>query len=85
VRETAAIGIPHPVLGQAIVVIATPREGSNLDTNALLTACKFNLPAFMLPSQIILREDNLPRNPNGKIDRKLLAQEIQSTFVKAKT
>lgn len=85
VGEAAAIGIPHPVLGQAIVVIATPREGTNLDTNALLTACKLNLPAFMLPSQIILREDNLPRNPNGKIDRKLLAQEVQNTFVEAKT
>jgi acyl-CoA ligase (AMP-forming) (exosortase A-associated) len=85
VGETAAIGIPHPVLGQAIVVIATPRGGANLDTNELLTACKLNLPAFMLPSQIILREDNLPRNPNGKIDRKLLAQEIQNTFVKDKT
>ncbi len=85
VGEAAAIGIPHPVLGQTIVVIATPREGTNLDTNELLTACKLNLPAFMLPSQIILREDNLPRNPNGKIDRKLLAQEIQHTFVKDKT
>ena len=46
VGEAAAIGIPHPVLGQAIVVIATPRKGTNLDINAVLTACKLNLPAF---------------------------------------
>ncbi len=84
VGEAVAIGIPHPVLGHAIVVIVTPRESTNIDANALLTACKLNLPAFMLPSQIILREGNLPRNPNGKIDRKLLAKEIQNTFVKTK-
>jgi acyl-CoA synthetase (AMP-forming)/AMP-acid ligase II len=34
----------------------------------------------MLPSRIELRQGNLPRNPNGKIDRKLLAQELQHAF-----
>lgn len=80
VGEAAALGIPHPVLGQAIVVIVTPREGAKVDHDALLAACKLHLPAFMLPSRIESREGNLPRNPNGKIDRKLLAQELQNTF-----
>jgi acyl-CoA ligase (AMP-forming) (exosortase A-associated) len=80
VAEVAAIGVPHPVLGQAIIVIATPRTGVNLDQEALLAACKLHLPAFMLPSRIELRQGNLPRNPNGKIDRKLLAQELQHAF-----
>jgi acyl-coenzyme A synthetase/AMP-(fatty) acid ligase len=34
----------------------------------------------MLPSRIEFRQENLPRNPNGKIDRKLLAQELQNAF-----
>lgn len=80
VGEVAAIGIPHPVLGQAIVAIVTPREGARVDQDALLMACKLHLPAFMLPSRIESREGNLPRNPNGKIDRKLLAQQLQNTF-----
>ncbi len=80
VAEAAAIGVPHPVLGQAIVVVATPRAGTSLDREALLTACKLHLPAFMLPSRIESRQGNLPRNPNGKIDRKLLAQELQDAF-----
>jgi acyl-CoA ligase (AMP-forming) (exosortase A-associated) len=80
VAEAAAIGVPHPVLGQAIVVVATPRAGVNLDQEALLAACKLHLPAFMLPSRIEFREGNLPRNPNGKIDRKLLVQELQHAF-----
>lgn len=79
VGEVAVIGIPHPVLGQAIVAIVTPREGASVDHDALLATCKVHLPAFMLPSRIESREGNLPRNPNGKIDRKLLAQELQNT------
>ena len=81
VGEAAAIGIPHPVLGQAIVLIVTSRGDGKLDHDALAVACKLHLPAFMLPSRIESREGNLPRNPNGKIDRKLLAQELQDTFM----
>src|SRR5262249_35984674 len=76
VAETAALGIPHPVLGQAIVVIATPRGAAELDVDGLLTECKRRLPAFMVPALIKPRSGNLPRNPNGKIDRKLLAQDL---------
>jgi acyl-CoA synthetase (AMP-forming)/AMP-acid ligase II len=85
IDEAAAIGIPHLVLGQAIVLIVTPREGTNVDADALLAACKLNLPAFMLPSQIIFKEAPLPHNSNGKIDRELLSREIQNNIVKAKT
>ena len=85
VGEAVAVGIPHPVLGQAIIVIVTSRGGANFDTDVLLTACKLNLPAFMVPSKILLREGNLPRNPNGKIDRKLLTKEVQENSIKAKT
>ena len=80
VAEAIAIGVPHPVLGQAIVVIVTARKAIQLDADNLLAACKRRLPAYMLPSHIEVREGNLPRNPNGKIDRKLLLQEMQHLF-----
>jgi len=81
VAEAAAIGVAHPVLGQAIVLVVTSRTGESLDEEALLAACKRHLPAFMLPSRIEFKQGNLPRNPNGKIDRKLIAQELQSAFM----
>ena len=81
VGEAAAIGVAHPMLGQAIVLIVTARSGRNLEQDELLSACKLHLPAFMLPSRVEVREGSLPRNPNGKIDRKLLAQEFQNTFM----
>jgi acyl-CoA synthetase (AMP-forming)/AMP-acid ligase II len=81
VGEAAAVGVAHPVLGQAIVVIVTARPRGYLNQEELLSACKVHLPAFMLPSRIEVREGSLPRNPNGKIDRKLLAQEFQNAFM----
>jgi acyl-CoA ligase (AMP-forming) (exosortase A-associated) len=80
VGESAALGIPHPVLGQAIVVVATARDGVRLDTEALLAQCRQRLPAFMVPALVKAREGSLPRNPNGKIDRKLMAQELLGLF-----
>lgn len=79
VAEAAAFGVPHPMLGQAIVAVAVPRDGA-LDSDALLGECKQRLPAFMVPSRIHLREASLPRNPNGKIDRKRLAGELHDVF-----
>jgi acyl-CoA synthetase (AMP-forming)/AMP-acid ligase II len=80
VGEVAAFGIPHPVLGQAIVVVATARDGVRLDAEALLVQCRQQLPAFMVPARVTVREGSLPRNPNGKIDRKLMASEMQNQF-----
>lgn len=80
VAEAAAFGVPHPTLGQAIVVVAVPRTGFALDRDVLQSACKQHLPAFMQPALIELRQTSLPRNPNGKIDRKMLAGEFQQAF-----
>ena len=46
----------------------------------LLAACKQQLPAFMVPAQIVVRDVPLPRNPNGKIDRKALGLELAELF-----
>jgi acyl-CoA synthetase (AMP-forming)/AMP-acid ligase II len=80
VAEAAALGIAHPVLGQAIVVVATARDGARLDAQEVLAQCRQRLPAFMVPERVTVREGSLPRNPNGKIDRKLMAHEMQDLF-----
>ncbi len=85
VGECAALGVEHPVLGQAIVLIATPREGGldsgPLDEPTLLAACKARFPAYMVPARVVIRPEPLPRNPNGKIDRKRLIEEAASLLV----
>jgi acyl-CoA ligase (AMP-forming) (exosortase A-associated) len=73
VGECVAFGVDHPALGQAIRVIATPPAGSSLESDALLAECRKHMPAYMVPAAIEIRPGPLPRNPNGKIDRKALA------------
>lgn len=83
VAECAAIGVLHPTLGQAIVVVAMPRDGQALDEQFLLANCRDRLPGYMVPVRIDVRPSPLPRNPNGKIDRKLLAGELRDLFMRA--
>jgi len=75
VGECVAFGVDHDTLGQAIQVIATPPQGGELDVTALLAECRNRMPAYMVPHGIDVRNGPLPRNPNGKIDRKTLSTE----------
>ena len=79
VGEAVVVGAPHAELGQAVVTIVAPPNGSALDHRALLAACRKDLPAFMVP-QLIVEKPALPRNPNGKIDRSSLRAEVADAF-----
>ncbi len=76
IGECAAFGVEHPTLGQAIQVIATPPAAeAAVDIAALLAECRTRVPIYMVPAGITIITGPLPRNPNGKIDRKLLATD----------
>ncbi|MEH6433558.1 acyl-CoA ligase (AMP-forming), exosortase A system-associated [Massilia sp. DD77] len=79
VREAAAFGVPHPTLGQAIVLLAVARDAEATPA-LLLKECQRRLPAYMVPAHIALRSEAFPRNPNGKFDRNLLRQSYSSLF-----
>lgn len=81
VAEAVALGIPHPTLGQGIVVVASPPAAGPLDSEGLLSLCRQQLPRFMWP-EVIAEKERLPKGPNGKIDRALLKQEFMATFEK---
>jgi acyl-CoA ligase (AMP-forming) (exosortase A-associated) len=76
--DVAAFGVPHPQLGQVIVVLAV--APASLTAAALLKEAQRRLPAYMVPAHIGLRTDAFPRNPNGKLDRKLLRADFVSLF-----
>ena len=76
VGECVAFGVEHATLGQTIQVIATPpADVPELDIAGLLAECRACMPAYMVPTGIEPAAGPLPRNPNGKIDRKLLCGE----------
>ena len=74
VGECVAFGTLHDTLGQAIQVIATAPDGTaQLNMAAVLAMCRQRMPAYMVPAGVEPVAGPLPRNPNGKIDRKLLS------------
>jgi acyl-CoA ligase (AMP-forming) (exosortase A-associated) len=75
-REAAVIGIPHPTLGAEIVAFVVPASG-DVDEAQVVKACKPRLPTYMVPARVVLM-DALPRNGNGKFDRKQLAADLQA-------
>ncbi len=82
--EVAAFGVEHPALGAAIIVIATAKTDNPdgpIDVARVKRACQRALPAWMQPAVIELRDEALPRNPTGKIDRKKLASEFVNPFI----
>lgn len=77
-REVAAFGVAHPALGQTIAIVAQTLDAT-LTADALLAKLRPELPAWMLPNHVQLQTGSLPRNPNGKIDRAQLAQNMQTS------
>ncbi|MFM8330365.1 MAG: acyl-CoA ligase (AMP-forming), exosortase A system-associated [Candidatus Methylumidiphilus sp.] len=80
VTEAAAVGVAHPVLGQAVVLVTYAPQRDAAAEQRILDECKRQLPAFMVPTQIVAHAEPLPRNPNGKIDRKRLAGDLADLF-----
>ncbi len=68
VLECAVVGVPWPVTGQEIHLLAVPAEGVELDPGALWPRLAARLPRYMRPGFVSVVDD-LPKTPNGKIRR----------------
>jgi acyl-CoA ligase (AMP-forming) (exosortase A-associated) len=75
VHEAVALGFQDARLGEGIALVVRPdRRGQEEELRAFL---KRQLPNFMQPGPILWC-DELPRSPNGKLDRVALKTELTS-------
>src|SRR5690606_19005627 len=66
VISVAAVGLPHPVSGEAVAVAVVKRPDSDLRADDLLMQCRRRLPKHMLPTLVEFVEQ-LPLNSSGKV------------------
>jgi len=78
VAESAVIGVPHADFGEAVVAVVKPL-GDAFDKQAVRAALREELAGFKVPKDIVL-VDALPRNTMGKIQKKLLREQLAGLF-----
>lgn len=79
VREAAVIGVPDPKWGERPVAVVVLNPGQSLDYETLAQHCRQHLAGFKVPSRLLVREQ-LPRNPSGKILKRVLRDEIANVL-----
>jgi crotonobetaine/carnitine-CoA ligase len=69
--EVAAVGVPGDLGEEEVKLFVRPREGEQVDLEALLAHCRATLPDFAVPRYYeVLAE--FPRNASQKVEKALL-------------
>ncbi|WP_395367411.1 class I adenylate-forming enzyme family protein [Streptomyces sp. YH02] len=76
VVDAAVLGVPHPLLGEEVAAVVRLRPGAAVGADELRTHVGTRLAAFKVPAHVLVREEELPRNPTGK----LLKRELRGAL-----
>jgi long-chain acyl-CoA synthetase len=72
VMDAGVIGLPHKTLGEEPAAVVTLKAGMQASEEELRAFVRSRLAAFKVPVRIVMLDDTLPRNANGKILKKAL-------------
>jgi acyl-CoA synthetase (AMP-forming)/AMP-acid ligase II len=75
VVQCAAVGGPHPLLGEVVVAFVVKSDDAELTEKDVLRRCREDLPRFKMPSEVRFVKE-LPRTDNGKLLRRALREQL---------
>ncbi len=74
VEEVAVIGVPDDEWGQQPRAVVVLKHGAKATAEEIMEHCRTRLSSFKKPQSVVF-VDTLPRNPMGKILKRVLRQE----------
>lgn len=75
VADVAVIGVAHDKWGETVKAVVVPDEGESLDEEALIEFTRTRLAHYKCPKSVSA-VSALPRNPTGKILKRLLRSQF---------
>ncbi len=73
--EAAVIGLPDENWGEIVTAVIVIKPGQRASAEELLELCKASLAGYKTPKKVFFR-DELPKNPSGKILKRILRQQL---------
>jgi long-chain acyl-CoA synthetase len=77
VLDAAVLGLPHQVLGEEVGAVIQLKPGHEATAADIQAHVHDRLAAFKVPTHVWFRDEDLPRNPAGKI----LKRDLRETLV----
>jgi acyl-CoA synthetase (AMP-forming)/AMP-acid ligase II len=77
VAEAAVFGVPHPRLGEDVAAAVVLKPGATATSHLLRTFLSTQLAWFKIPRRIFFL-DQLPRGGTGKVQRRILRENVAS-------
>jgi long-chain acyl-CoA synthetase len=76
VFEAAVVGVPDAVLGEKVGAVVVPNPEQELRAAELVEFLRARLADFKVPQYIVVQRQPLPRNPGGKVTKRVLRDAI---------
>ena len=77
ILEAAIIGVPDKQWGERVAAAIVPKPGTKIDLTMIDTHCRAHLASFKSPKEIHI-VSALPRNPSGKVLKRILRDQLAS-------
>lgn len=71
--DAAVVGIPHSVWGETVKAFVVLSEGEGPDEDEIIDYCRNHLAGYKKPTSVEFLE-SIPKNPSGKILKRLLRE-----------
>jgi acyl-CoA synthetase (AMP-forming)/AMP-acid ligase II len=74
IREVVVFGAPHEKWGETPVAEVILEPGATVGEQEIIDACRRKLGSYKQPGRVVFRTREFPRNPVGKLQRKVIRE-----------